>query len=100
MYTGYAVLLPKTVSWVLSEDMMMGIIVAPGLSFSTASYEKYQRSSTIIQSVANLRAPPPFTGMHIVVHSDRLALIDIVLLWDHKKIRGEVRLPPKSADTF
>jgi hypothetical protein len=30
-YTGYAVRFPKSVNWVLSEEIMIGIIVAPGL---------------------------------------------------------------------
>ena len=36
MYTGYADLLPKTVSWVLSDEMMRGTTVAPGLDCSSS----------------------------------------------------------------
>jgi hypothetical protein len=36
------------------------------------------------ENIANLRAPPPLPGVHIVVHSDRLALVDVVLLWNNK----------------
>lgn len=38
-YMGYADLLRNRVSWVLSEERMMGIIVAPGFSFSSSSYD-------------------------------------------------------------
>jgi hypothetical protein len=37
MYTGYAALFPNIVSWVLSEERRIGMIVAPGFSFSTST---------------------------------------------------------------
>ena len=36
-YTGYTDLFLKAVSWVLSEEMMMGMIVAPGF-FSSGTF--------------------------------------------------------------
>jgi hypothetical protein len=45
MYTGYAVLFPKTVSWVLSDEIIIGMIVAPGWFFSTSSWS-YMNIST------------------------------------------------------
>jgi hypothetical protein len=47
METGYADLFPNNVSWVLSEEMIIGMIVAPGYSFSTSAWKNVKPTDMV-----------------------------------------------------
>lgn len=81
MYTGYAVLLPKSVSCVLSDAMMIGITVAPGRMASRVacgtSDELCNADCTNV-SAADLSVPPPFPRVHVKVDAHRMVWIGVV----------------------
>jgi hypothetical protein len=79
--------------------MIIGIIVALGWSFSTASYSMSALVNSTFRST-HLRAPPPFTCMHIVVHADRLLLVNVMPCWYDEEIRREGGIAPQCADTL
>lgn len=52
------------------------------------------------EGFTDLRAPPPFTGVHVMVHPNRFILVYVVTLWCNKQVRGKVTVAPQRTDTL
>jgi hypothetical protein len=86
----------KSVICVLSDEIMIGIIVAPGVVLSIAFYRLkfYFISYTvyIIQVEIYLGTPPPSTGMHIMKKSDSFVCISVMLFGCKNKVLDMLRV--------
>ena len=80
-YTGYADLLRKRVISVLSVEIMIGMIVAPGSFASRILCRKGDKNDAFgdVESV-DLSAPPPVTSVHPMIDTLCLVLVEVVAL--------------------
>jgi hypothetical protein len=83
--------------------MMIGIIVAPRWSFSTAAYRMLMGCPDILAMHAHLCTLPPFPSMHVMIHTDGLILVDIVVLQSKEQIWQTIlhsTAPPDSDSVY
>jgi len=100
MYIGYAILPPKTVSWVLSVDTMSGSTVAPGRHDSSNSWLCLLVQKLKHFCVAHLYRPPPITCIHLAIHLLHLPIAHIVVLWSKNQVLHELGISIDHTDTI
>lgn len=83
MYTGYTDFPQNDVTSVLSDETWTGMMVAPGVSFSTAFCVRGELRNIAcfpISHGADLNVPPPLPSMHIGVNPEGHVGINVVSL--------------------
>ena len=99
IYTGYTDFPPNEVTWVLSEEIITGIIVAPGNWLSTAFCKEVSHIFIITACNTNLYFPPPSPSVHVSIDPNCLVWISIVPFRFELEVGYKVMTAVKFFDT-
>ena len=77
----------------LSEEIIIGIIVAPGLMLLIAfCFYLIFNNCSDQQKKKNLGAPPPLIGLHLMINPNGFIGIGIMSFWRKKKVLRVLRV--------
>ena len=92
----------KSISWVLSNDKMTRITVAPGWRDSRDVYSKVRDSKYLglYTQGTHLYCPPPLTSVHLTVDSTSPLMVHIMLLGGNNQVTHELGVSIECPDTL